>query len=60
MRKWEAYSVKHIVPSRIRITTKGDRGFTTMTACKAIASRQDWRNRKNEARKKAPSGKTSQ
>jgi len=60
MRELEAYSVKHIVPSRIRMTTKGDRDFSTMTACRAIASRQDWRNRKIEARKNAPSGKTSQ
>jgi hypothetical protein len=60
MREWEAYSVKYIVPSRIITTTKGDREFSTMTACRAIASRQDLRNRNNEARKNAPSGKTSQ
>lgn len=60
MREWEAYSVKYIVPSRIRMITKGDREFSTMTACRAIASRKDLRSRNNEARKNAPSGKTSQ
>ena len=60
MREWEAYSVKYIVPSRIRMTTKGGREFSTMTACRAIASRKDRRNHNNEARKNAPSGKTSQ
>jgi len=60
MKEWEAYSVKYIVPSRIRMTTKGDRNFSTMTACRAIASRKDRRNRNNEARKNAPSSKTSQ
>ena len=60
MREWEAYSPKYIVPSRIRMTTKGDREFSTLAACREIASRKDRRNRNNEARKNAPSGKTSQ
>jgi len=60
MREWEAYSIKYIVPSRIRITTKGGREFSTMAACMAIASRKDRRNRNNDARKNAPLGKTSQ
>ena len=60
MGKWEAYSEKYIVPSRIRMTTKGDREFSTMTARRAIASRNDRRTRNNEARKNAPSGKASQ
>jgi len=50
-------SVKYIVPSRIITTTKGDRDFSTVTACRAIASRQDLRNRSNEARKNAQATK---
>jgi hypothetical protein len=60
VRKRDAYSPKYSVPSRIKMTTKGDREFSISAVCRAIASRKDRRNRNNEARKKAPSGKTSQ
>jgi len=61
MRDWRwTYSVKYIVPSRIRMITKGDREFPSMAGCRAIASRKDLRNCNNDARKNAPLGNTSQ
>jgi len=54
MREKKAYSVKYIVPSRIRMTTKGDRELSTKAALREIAFCKDWRNRNNEARKNAP------